>query len=201
VRKVKVKANLDTLPPVYCEGVKLKYVAEFPYLGNMLSGCGESMADLNNRMAKATGMFVKLLPVLKDKQLSLKIRLGHYKICVCSSLRYSCEAWNFGEAEKAKINGFNARCLAQITGEDRRKMAENPPYNLTTGIQRTRLIWRGHVLRMPENHPTRQGLLVYLSTLTTNNYPAGSIMENAPNHKNAAALIQFAVGDGSEKGM
>ena len=107
---------------------------------------------------------------------------------------------NFGEAEKAKINGFNARCLAQITGEDRRKMAENPPYNLTTGIQRTRLIWLGHVLRMPENHPTRQGLLVYLSTLTTNNYPAGSIMENAPTHKNAAALIQFAVGDGSEKG-
>ena len=84
-------------------------------------------------------------------------------------------------------------------------MAIDPPFCLVTAIRRTRLIWVGHILRYPVKSRAREVLLAYMEALNTAEgefmaYPEGSLLEDAPEHREICGLINFATGDGSEKG-
>ena len=144
---------------VTCESEKVDFSLRFPYLGNMLAGDGSDLVDVLYRMQGACGTWTKLRKSLCNKRLKLPIRLGLYKVCVCSTLRYSSEAWIFTTAAKRRINDFNSKRLAAITGFSPEQMASDPPFCLVTGIRRTRLIWLGHILRLTATNGTRLALL------------------------------------------
>ena len=187
-----------------CEGTPVDYVTKFPYLGDMLAGNGAALVDVEHRLGGAMTAWFKIRRSLRDKTLKLHLRLGMYKVCVCSTLRYSSGAWIFNEAAKRRINEFNSHRLAAITGHDVYTMATDPPYCLVTDIRRTRVIWLGHILRYPPEHGTRLALLAYMTAFTGQGagrtiYPDGSLLEDAPQHKTITELITFAVGDGSKE--
>ena len=190
---------------VTCEGTPVNYVVEFPYLGCMLAGNGADLVDVLYRLAGAAQTWIKLRKTLCNETLELGIRLRLYKTCVCSTLRYSSDAWVFTEAAKRRVNDFNSKRLAALTGYTAQEMAEDLPFCLVTAIWRTRLIWLGHILRYPAGIKLREVLLAYMGAFETGpgeymDYPEGSLLEDAPRHHEVTELINFAVGDGTEKG-
>ena len=190
---------------VNCEGTLVDFVVEFSYLGCMLAGSGLPLADVLYRLEGASHTWIKMRRVLCNKALDLDIRIGLYKVCICSTLRYSSDAWAFTDAAKKRVNDFNWKRLAAITGFSAENMAIDPPFCLVTSIWRTRVIWIGHILRYPEGCRAREVLLAYLQAFETPEgefmtYPEGSLMEDAPAHREIGELITFATGDGTEGG-
>ena len=54
-----------------------------------------------------------------------------------------------------KVNGFNSRCLRNITGRSYRDEAVTPTYDLVRSVRQRRMRWLGHILRMPALYPAR----------------------------------------------
>ena len=131
--------------------------------------------------------------VFKDRTLSQGLRIRLYVACIISILRYCCEAWTFDVKAQRKVNGFNAHCMAVIRGREFEEMARDPPYDLVGEIRRQRLTFTGHVLRYGEERLTRRVLLAYFSRFRGPlEYPEGSILEDAPKHRNLEELIVLA---------
>ena len=62
---------------------------------------------------------------------------------------------------KAKLRGWNARCLSRITGRDFRDEIVEPAFNLlnTCRTRARRLRWAGHILRSEESNLLHRVLL------------------------------------------
>ena len=131
--------------------------------------------------------------IFKDKALTMRLKVRLYVACIVSTLRYSCEAWRFDVKAQRKLSGFNARCLAVIERCEPQEMARNPTYDMVGEIRRQRLTFAGHILRYGEERTTRQLLLAYFERFDKqDNYPEGSILEDAPPHKNIVELVEIA---------
>ena len=72
-------------------------------------------------------------------------------------------------------------------------MARNPTYDLVGEIRRQRITFAGHVLRYGEERLTRRVLIEYFSRFDKQrDYPQGSILEDAPPHKDIISLVEIA---------
>ena len=72
-------------------------------------------------------------------------------------------------------------------------MARNPTYDLVGEIRRQRITFAGHVLRYGEERLTRRVLIEYFSRFDKQrDYPQGSILEDAPPHKDIISLVAIA---------
>ena len=72
-------------------------------------------------------------------------------------------------------------------------MARNPTYDLVGEIRRQRITFAGHVLRYGEERLTRRVLIEYFKRFDKQrDYPQGSILEDAPPHKDIISLVEIA---------
>ena len=76
-----------------------------------------------------------------------------YKACVRSVLLYGCESWPVKESDLSSLQSFENRCLRHILhkGHDLSNSLITPTAKcdpLAATIQKRRLKWLGHVLRM-----------------------------------------------------
>ena len=72
-------------------------------------------------------------------------------------------------------------------------MARNPTYDLVGEIRRQRITFAGHVLRYGEERLTRRVLIEYFKRFDKQrDYPQGSILEDAPPHKDIISLVAIA---------
>ena len=102
---------------VTVNGSELENVHSFVYLGAKHQGDGDEEADIEHRMDIAQAIYKSLFHLWKDRRLPLSMKLRLYVACVCSTLTHACEAWTFTDKVLRRINGFNSRCLQNITGE------------------------------------------------------------------------------------
>ena len=144
---------------VMVDGVALKVVKDFPYLGCMLSNDTSLDREISARLRKAGTAFGKLWHrVWKPKGISMKTKIAIYRACVLSILLYGCQSWNTYKRHIQQLETFHHRCLRKIIGIpwqalvpttevlDRAEM----PF-IETMVRKARLKWLGHVRRMP-NH-------------------------------------------------
>ena len=87
-------------------------------MGSRLLGDGDDEAAVRYPMDIAQAAFASLSNLWTDHRLSRNMNLRLYNVCVCSTLTYSCEAWNLTKAVSRILNRFNSRCLHVITGEE-----------------------------------------------------------------------------------
>ena len=73
----------------------LELVDKFCYLGDMLSMNGDAVAAVENRMQIGCNKFRQLVPLLTNKDISLKVRGRLYSGCVQSSMLHGSETWHF----------------------------------------------------------------------------------------------------------
>jgi len=76
-------------------GIKanLELVDKFCYLGNMLSVDGDADAAVQNRIRIEWNKFRQVVPLLTNKDISLKVRGRLYHSCVWSSMVHGSETW------------------------------------------------------------------------------------------------------------
>ena len=150
--------------PFTFEGVEVKFVPKFKYLGSILTKNSNLRAEIDRRRALAAAAMKSLSrPLWKRNNISRATKLRIYNASVISILLYGSETWALPKHLAARINGFDSRSLRRIKGihwsehvtnEELRRRTQQPPASSILAQRRVR--WYGHVLRLDNNHPTRR---------------------------------------------
>ena len=151
------------------DGEKLEVVAQFCYLGDMLSSGGGCDLAATVRCKTAWGKFRELLPILTNRHLPLPTRGRIYSTCVRSAMLHGSETW---ATSTCVLNRLRRNDRAMIRWMCRVKPHEEISSDLLLDklciksiddVLRTgRLRWFGHVersnswiSRVRSHHPAR----------------------------------------------
>jgi len=174
VQLAKRKEQAAQQDPVYINGEQIDNVLQFEYLGCRLSGDGDESADVSYRMAIAQARFNSLYNIWYDHRVPRALKINLYAASVCSTFTHGCDTWTLKPSMIRKINGFNSRCLHNITGRSYREEAVAPTYDLVRAVRQRRMRWLGHILRMPEERLVNQTICHLAAGGPP--FPAGSLL-------------------------
>lgn len=93
VKACKLVKQQESKPIIHCDGVPLKNVFAFKYLGTVFSADAKQGHNIKARVAQAFTRCGKLRHVFDAQQLSTDLKIRLYKAVVCSILTYGCETW------------------------------------------------------------------------------------------------------------
>ena len=116
--------------------------------------------DIKRRKQLSCAAFAKYKTILCTSQRPLKSRIRSFKCFVEPVFLYNCEIWSISYADSKKINSFQRNFLRQIVRtskiSNRRlyTVCDTDPWSTT--IQRRRLAWFGHLMRLPEQTSAKQ---------------------------------------------
>ena len=79
------------------DGVQLKQVIRFKYLGQIITDDGRCDAEVKTRIEIARAEFVGMKDVLTSRQLNIKLRLRLIRCFISSTLLYSSETWTLNQ--------------------------------------------------------------------------------------------------------
>lgn len=158
----KTKAMRTTKDPnpspvhVVVSGEEVESVTKFVYLGSLISSDNNCSDDIKRRLALGSASFKRLLPLFKNKHLSMQLKLRLFDSLIIPVAMYACETWTLKVEDERRISVFETKCLRRIAGityqdrvsnEDLRKQLKRE----TTILQKVRLQqlrWLGHIQRM-----------------------------------------------------
>jgi hypothetical protein len=159
VLKAKQTEIQEAAGVVLMDGKRLKNVFQFRYLGFLFQADGDRMVALEQRLAIAKTRFGELHEIWRSKRIATSTKLRIYACAVVSVMTYGNEIWDLTDKVKAKIRGWNARCLSRITERDIRAETVEPSFDLLARLRARRLRWAGHILRSEESNLLRRVLL------------------------------------------
>jgi len=94
----------------------LELVDKFCYLGDMLSVDGDADASVENRIRIGWNNFGQLIPLLTNKDISLKVRGRLYSSCTQSSMLHGSESWPVRKENEATLQRTEMRMVRWICG-------------------------------------------------------------------------------------
>ena len=168
---------------------RLTNVFEFKYLGHLFQADGDPVHAVEVRAGMAKTTFHKLHEFWASTALDQAMKLRLYKCAVWSKITYGNVAWKLTDKTCQFLNGWNARCLARITGRSEEEEARQPHEgcNLVNFVRQQRFQWVGHTLRRHESFPARRMLMKQQKP-----YEKGSVLMDAPRHDNMDELAELA---------
>ena len=131
VKRLRRKEAQKHFDHVCMEGTELENVLCFTYLGSNFEADGDCEQDVKIRMAIAKSTFGKLMEIWKAEEISLKQKLRLYSAAVISIVSFGFETWEMPQKLEDSLRGWNARCLAAITGR------EIPQDTLVLGVEKS----------------------------------------------------------------
>ena len=105
-------------------GDALKAVAEFKYLGTLVTTDGCSTKEINRRLGIAGSVMASLRRFWASRDVSLGLKCQLYKALVMTIVLYNSECWTLKKSDLQKLEGFHFRCLRRITRNKRRPETE-----------------------------------------------------------------------------
>ena len=87
-------------------GLPLRQVSKFKYLGTMINWDTRDEIDLNIKTAQAKASFQQIKIVLCNKNIFFKTRHRVLKCYIYPIFHYNCESWNISKRMASKINSF-----------------------------------------------------------------------------------------------
>ena len=154
-------------------GEALKAVAEFKYLGTLVTADGSVTREINRRLGIAGNTMASLNKIWAGG-ISLKLKCHLYKALVMTIVLYNGECWTLKKQDLAKIEGFHFRCLRRITRKDRRPSLGDMEVDRASKkdvfetskvptieelIREKRLRWFGHLIREGDEDPAKVALM------------------------------------------
>jgi len=94
----------------------LELVDKFCYLGDMLSVDADADAAVENRIRSGWNKFRQLVPLLTNKDISLKVRGRLYSSCVRSSMLDRSETWPIRKENEVALQWAEMRVVRWICG-------------------------------------------------------------------------------------
>ena len=148
MKKTKVMhLNLtEPYPQIMIDGEELEAMDDFTYLGSNISAENSVQKDISARINKTR------------KIIAASVTYGNQRyIAWRQLLLYGCQSWRVSKDYMNKLDVFQTKCLRRtcnifwqykISNEDLYRRTNSSP--ISPQIQRHRLRWLGHVLRMPQ---------------------------------------------------
>jgi hypothetical protein len=172
---------------------RLKMVFNFGYLGFRFQADGDRRPALEQRMAIAKARFGQLHEVWRDRKLSTSAKVRIYACAVVSVLTYGSEIWLLDAKTQATLRGWNARCLASITGRGYRDETVDPTFDLVSRLRSRRLRWAGHILRLEESSLLRRVVLAEVQRdLDRGAQESGGLLMDASQFDSVEELLRDA---------
>ena len=105
-------------PNIFIDGIRLKLVHEFKYLGTQLQDNAGNNKETAWRIKQSSAAFSKLYQrIWKKKHISLKTKIKVYKTMITPCMIYGAESWNCNKGDLQKLNGLQYRHLRHIFGK------------------------------------------------------------------------------------
>ncbi|CAJ1066317.1 uncharacterized protein LOC109084930 [Xyrichtys novacula] len=156
-----IMSQLTTQPAsphsFHINGVPLKTIDHFTYLGSTLSSHCSLDIDIHTRINKASSAFGRLRSwVFENHNLKVSTKVAVYNAVCVFTLLYGAETWTPYRSHISNLEAFHIRCLQKILGLS---WVDRVPY--TEILEKTNsscihLRWIGHTIRLPEHHLPRQ---------------------------------------------
>ena len=163
--EVMVLSKLKRSCNIQVGGVKLKEVDSFKYLGVNFNNTAIMEKELDARLAKYSKNVGLLYPLLKERDIPIKVKVTIYKTVLRPILTYGCEAWVLIKRLKSKIQAAEMRVLRLIYGVTLREKIRSEVIreklkveSVLDFIERSQLRWYGHVKRMDATRYPRKYL-------------------------------------------
>ena len=148
------------------DGVTLKQVEKFKYLGVTFTNDGRQDAEIDVRTGKASTVMRALQhSVVMKRELSKKAKMSVFKAIFVPILTYGHESWITTEKVRSHVQASEMRFLRRVRGvtmldkvrssEIRKSLNVDP---LLLRIEKSQLRWFGHVSRMPQERLPKQSL-------------------------------------------
>jgi hypothetical protein len=149
------------------DGVQLKNVEQFTYLGSMMTHDLNCKKEIWRRMAIAKANLIAMDNIWKSKAVSLKTKLSILHTCIFSSVLYGCEAWVLTKESTRKILAFERTCYRKILriGWTQRVSNEDlydrirPSETLLQKVIKRKLQLFGHICRMDDSRKIKTLML------------------------------------------
>ncbi|VDP44917.1 unnamed protein product [Schistosoma margrebowiei] len=109
-----LRYNTACTDPITIDRENLEDVKTFTYLGSIIDEHGESDADVNARIGKATAAYLQLRNIWNSKQLSTNTKVRIFNTNVKTVLLYGPQTWRTTKAIIQKIQVFINSCLRKI---------------------------------------------------------------------------------------
>jgi len=118
-----------------------------------MSVAGDADAAVEKRIQIGWNKFRQLVPLLTNKDISLKVRGRLYSSCVRSSMLHGSETWPIRKENEVALQQAEmrmVRCMCGVKLPDRilsKGLRERLGLDdIISALQRNRLRWYGHVL-------------------------------------------------------
>jgi hypothetical protein len=177
---------------VMMRDLRLENVFGFGYLGFGFQADGDRRPAMDQRMAIAKSRFGTLHEVWRDKKLPVFAKVRIYACAVVSVLTYGNEIWRLDAKTLASLRGWNARCLAAMTGRSFRDETVTPTFDLVSRLRSRRLRWAGHILRLEESNLMRRVLLASVELGRESGQEQGGILMDALPFDSVEQLLVLA---------
>lgn len=140
-------------------GAPIEQVQSFKYLGSEIGSSGQALVDINARVAKAAAAMNALKSLWRKRNVSIKTKKRVYLASVRPVLMYGCESWPVLKQHERKLDVFEHRSWRRILRISYLDHVTNDEVRRRFGVEETiaayvkkrRLVWFGHVARMPVN--------------------------------------------------
>ena len=159
-------------PVITIEGKQLKAVDNFKYLGSIISNNASLDAEITARIAKATAAFGRLTKRLwTNTGIRLNTKVAVYKAAVLTTLLYGCETWTLTKKQIRRLEKFHQTTLRRIAHikwfhkvTNYEVLSRCNISSLQSMVDRARLRWTGHVVRMKNDRIPKALLYGRLTT-------------------------------------
>jgi hypothetical protein len=148
---------------VKVEGVELKEVEEFTYLGSKISKTGGTEEDVLARVQKAKASFASLSQIWKSSVYGQMTKLRLFNAIVKSTLLWGCESWAMNKKCEKRLQVFQMRCLRRILRIFYPNLVSNVEVLRRAGqrdiileIVERKWRWIGHIQRKDDPHLTKE---------------------------------------------
>lgn len=159
--KTKILTNGETYD-VVIESVKVEYVKEFVYLGQILSFENCTEREVQRRIALSWKKYWGLKEIMKNKEIKLEIKKKVYESCILPCLTYGCQTWSLRKEDEERIAVCQRKMERSILGIRIADRVSNSTIRKQTKFidakRRVRLLkwnWAGHVCRLENNRWTK----------------------------------------------
>ena len=99
---------MNNKPKFVINGVEIKNVTKFNYLGFNITSNSNDVKDVELKITKAHFKLKEAKNIFRNKEINLKTKQNLMKAVIIPTLLYGCEAWNLNSIEiKKKLNEFS----------------------------------------------------------------------------------------------
>ena len=163
---VLISRNRHQPVEVYMGENKLNQADNYIHLGVNVGEKNLQEIEINNRIAKYNQNVGMMYPLLKDKNIPRECKITVFQSILKPILLYGAEVWSLTAKTESKLQAAEMRVLRLIKGVTRKDKIRNTSIRadlnatpLLEEIERIKLRWYGHVMRMTEEKKPKKYLL------------------------------------------